>query len=160
MSQKISGLAVDWSAKNIYWSDPKHGVIEVSRINGSSRYVILSHEIGKPTTLAVDPSVGLLVWAGGAKIESSMLDGSNRSLLVDQAVSISDITLDYINKLIYFCDTGKNTIERLKYDGSERMVLLNHSLENPAALTYMDDTLFWVDTLVVLAFFSDGVLLN
>lgn len=140
------GLAVDWSAGNIYWSDPKHGVIEVARLNGSSRYVILSHEIGKPTALAIDPAVGLLVWAGGTKIESAALDGSNRYLLVDQAVSISDITLDYTEKLIYFCDTGKNTIERITYNGSNREVLLNHSLENPAALSFMDNILYWGDT--------------
>lgn len=139
-------MAVDWSAGNIYWSDPKHGVIEVARLNGSSRYVILSHEIGKPTALAIDPAVGLLVWAGGTKIESAALDGSNRYLLVDQAVSISDITLDYTEKLIYFCDTGKNTIERITYNGSNREVLLNHSLENPAALSFMDNILYWGDT--------------
>ncbi|KAK9679907.1 Low-density lipoprotein receptor repeat class B [Popillia japonica] len=142
-SDILTGLAVDWSAGNIYWSDPKHGVIEVARLNGSSRYVILSHEIGKPTALAIDPAVGLLVWAGGTKIESAALDGSNRYLLVDQAVSISDITLDYTEKLIYFCDTGKNTIERITYNGSNREVLLNHSLENPAALSFMDNILYW-----------------
>lgn len=79
-------------------------------------------------------------------MEISMLDGSNRELLVDQAVSISDIALDYVNRNIYFCDTGKNTIESVKYDGSEKMVLLNHSLENPVALSFLDDTLYWVDT--------------
>lgn len=145
----LTGLAVDWIASNMYWSDPKRGVIEVARLNGSARYVVLSEEIGKPTSLVVDPSVGLLVWGGGSRLERSGLDGSNRKLLHNLSVSISDITLDAEKQQVYWCDSGANTIERMDYDGSNHVVLLNHSLENPVALSIYNETLYWIDTYVI-----------
>ena len=31
----VEGLAIDWIAGNMYWTNPKYHVIEVARINGS-----------------------------------------------------------------------------------------------------------------------------
>lgn len=144
----LTGLAVDWVAGNMYWSDPKRGVIEVSRLNGSARYVVLSDEIGKPSSLVVDPAVGLLVWAGTSRVESSGLDGSDRKLLSNHSFAISDVTLDMARRHVYWCDSSSNTIERMHYNGSGHEVLLNHSLENPVALTVLDDVIYWMDTYV------------
>lgn len=142
----LAGLAVDWIAENMYWSDPKRGVIQVARLNGSAQHILLSSEVGKPSSLAVDPEKGVLVWGGGGRLELSRLDGSDRKLLVNDSLDISDITLDYANEYVYWCDSKVNVIERIRYDGNEREVVLNHSLENPVALTVLDDTLFWIDT--------------
>lgn len=137
---------MDWAAENMYWSDPKHGVIQVARLNGSAQHILISNEVGKPSSLAVDPAKGLLVWAGAGRLEVSRLDGSNRKLLVNDSREIVDVALDSDREDIYFCDSQMNTIERIKYDGTEREVVLNQSLENPVSLTILDDTLFWIDT--------------
>ena len=34
------GLAVDWIADNLYWTDTYYNTISVSRLNGSSRFFI------------------------------------------------------------------------------------------------------------------------
>lgn len=60
----LSGIAVDWIADNIYWCDEKRNIIEVSRLNGSLRYVVLSY-VNKPKTVAVDPVNGFLFYTGG-----------------------------------------------------------------------------------------------
>ncbi|KAF5306597.1 hypothetical protein FQR65_LT18530 [Abscondita terminalis] len=142
----LMGLAVDWISLNIYWCDPKRDVIEVSRLNGSARYVVLSEKIGKLASLVVDPVVGILVWGGGKHIERSGLDGSNRKLLYAESVAITDVTLDLVNKDIYWCDSEANTIERMKYDGTEHVVLLNRSIENPVALNVFNDSIYWLDS--------------
>lgn len=142
----LAGLAVDWNAENIYWSDPKRSVIQVARLNGSAQHILLSNEIGKPSSLAVDPAEGLLVWAGEGRLEVAGLDGSNRKLLVNDSLKIEDVTLDYDNKMIYWCDSKATRIERIAYDGSKREVLLNESLEKPVSVTLLNDTIFWVDT--------------
>lgn len=142
----LAGLAVDWNAENIYWSDPKRSVIQVARLNGSAQHILLSYEIGKPSSLAVDPAQGLLVWAGEGRLEISGLDGSNRRLLVNDSLKIEDVTLDYDNKMIYWCDSKATKIERIAYDGSNREVLLSESLKKPVSLTLLDDTIIWVDT--------------
>ena len=147
----LAGLAIDWVARNMYWCDPKRGVIEVARLDGSKQHVLLAHEIGKPTSIAVDPVKGILVWAGGPRVEIATLDGKNRKLVVNNSVAIFDVAVDSDKERIYFCDSAKNTIEVVGYDGKGREVLLNTSLENPAALTVFEDKIYWVDTYV---FFS------
>lgn len=142
----LAGLTIDWIAENMYWSDPKRGVIQVARLNGSAQHILLSSEVGKPSSLAVDPAKGLLVWAGGGRLELSKLDGTDRKLLVNDSFDIADVALDYDKEQIYWCDSKINVIERIKYDGNEREVVLNHSLENPVALSVFEDTLFWIDT--------------
>ncbi|KAJ8961610.1 hypothetical protein NQ314_005912 [Rhamnusium bicolor] len=135
----LTGLAVDWVAGNMYWCDSKRGTIEVARLDGTKEHVLLSNEIGKPNSIVVDPIKGYLVWAGGSKLEIATLDGQNRKLLLDNLVSVTDVALDSANEIIYFCDAGGNSIERINYGGKERSVLLNHSLENPIALTIFKD---------------------
>ncbi len=53
----LEGLAVDWIAGNLYWSDFSGSKIEVSRLNGSSRRVIVWQNV-KPRHLVVDPTAG------------------------------------------------------------------------------------------------------
>nr|XP_008195317.2 PREDICTED: LOW QUALITY PROTEIN: prolow-density lipoprotein receptor-related protein 1 [Tribolium castaneum] len=141
----LTGLAVDWIAGNMYWCDSKRGVIEVARLDGSKQHVLLANEIGKPTAIAVDPARGVMVWAGGPRLEIATMDGRNRNLLVNSSVAISDVTLDSDQRKVYFCDTSRHTIEVIGYDGSGHEVLVNDTLENPTALTILDDKLYWLD---------------
>ncbi|XP_056636916.1 low-density lipoprotein receptor-related protein 1 isoform X1 [Diorhabda sublineata] len=142
----LTGMAIDWIAKNIYWCDAKRGTIEVARLDGTKQNVLLSYEIGKPNSLAVDPLRGYLVWSSGTRIEIATLDGQNRRLLVTDAKFVSDVTLDMLNEFVYFTDIQANTIERISYYGMKRSVMLNRSLENPIALTFYKDTIYWLDT--------------
>lgn len=53
------GIAVDWVAKNIYWIDTgKKRRIEVARLDGSSRRVIIWKDLESPRALAVNPPDG------------------------------------------------------------------------------------------------------
>lgn len=142
----LTGLAIDWIGGNMYWSDPKHNVIEVARLNGSSRYVVVIHDIARPTGICVDPVEGYLFWSGSGKIKSARLDGSNQQYLVQNSGTITDITLDYVNKKIYWLNMSGARIDRMNYDGTERETVLDHSLENPTGISIIDDTLYWVDT--------------
>lgn len=51
-------ISVDWIAKNIYWSDSSAHRIEVSRLNGHYRKVLLWENIESPQALAVNPHNG------------------------------------------------------------------------------------------------------
>lgn len=62
----LSGIAVDWIADNIYWCDEKRNIIEVARLNGTLRYVVISY-VNKPKAVAVDPVAGYLFFIGGDK---------------------------------------------------------------------------------------------
>ncbi len=43
---------------NIYWTDQGFDVIEVARLNGSCRYVVISQGLDKPRAIAVHPEKG------------------------------------------------------------------------------------------------------
>lgn len=95
---------MDWVAGNIYWTDPKFNVIEMARLNGSCRYVVVTGNVDKPTAIAVDPPNGFLFWSDAGReprLERARLDGSQRIVLVnDTGNSINDIALDYEVRLL------------------------------------------------------------
>lgn len=57
-----NGLAVDWLADNIYWTDTTRKVLEVARLDGSSRKVIVFAGLDEPRAVALFPSKGLVVY--------------------------------------------------------------------------------------------------
>lgn len=52
------GLAYDWIAKNIYWSDSGRKTIEVCRSDGSSRKLLTNLDLDEPRALALFPERG------------------------------------------------------------------------------------------------------
>ena len=52
------GVAVDWVARNLYWTDTGTDRIEVSRLNGSSRKVLISDNLDEPRAIVLEPTRG------------------------------------------------------------------------------------------------------
>lgn len=50
------GLAVDWVAENLYWTDAGTDRIEVSRLDGKYRKILISRGLQEPRAIAVDPT--------------------------------------------------------------------------------------------------------
>ena len=48
-------IAVDWVGRNLYWTDFSLQTIEVSKLDGSHRTVLLSENITNPRGLVLDP---------------------------------------------------------------------------------------------------------
>lgn len=124
-------IGIDWVAENIYWLDPYYDLIEIARLDGSHRYVIISGDMDKANGIAVNPLRGYIVWSdvgSNPKIEMAKLDGSDRRIVVNTSIShINDIAIDYLEDFIYWVDSALSMIERIKIDGSDRQVVLNSS---------------------------------
>lgn len=54
------GLAIDWLADNLYWTDAGRNVLEVSRLDGNDRKVIIGSGLDEPRAVAVFPQRGLI----------------------------------------------------------------------------------------------------
>lgn len=54
----VNGIAVDWLANNIFWSDSGAKMIEVARLDGTSRKVILNENLNDPRSVIVYPKRG------------------------------------------------------------------------------------------------------
>ena len=52
------GMAVDWIARNLYWADTGTKRIEMSRLDGTSRKVLVWSGLDSPRSIALDPSRG------------------------------------------------------------------------------------------------------
>ena len=61
----MSGIAVDWIGKNIYWGSTQANEIYVSKLDGRYTKHLLREisDLGFPRELAVDPREGYLFWA-------------------------------------------------------------------------------------------------
>ena len=62
-------------------------------------------------------------WGEEAKIEKAGMDGSHRSLLVDDNIYWPNgITLDYDEGKVYWVDANFHFIHRMNMDGSQRYI--------------------------------------
>ena len=52
------GLAIEWRSRLLYWSDVTFDRIEVAKINGTDRSVLVSTGLSQPRAVAVDPEAG------------------------------------------------------------------------------------------------------
>ena len=88
---KTTGLAVDWIAHNLYWTEfdrsgtKQKGRVMVSKNDGRYRRSLVSGVLEAPTSVAVDPQYGRMFFADSGstpKIEVAWMDGSRRRPLV------------------------------------------------------------------------------
>lgn len=59
------GIAVDWVAGNVYWTDSGRDVIEVAQMKGENRKTLISGMIDEPHAIVVDPLRGYAGVPGG-----------------------------------------------------------------------------------------------
>ena len=55
------GLAIDWIADNMYWTDPETDKIEVAKLDGRFRKVVISQGLKSPRGIVLLPQKGLVL---------------------------------------------------------------------------------------------------
>lgn len=152
---KPTSLAVDWISDNLYWSEldetgaTPRGRIMVSKSDGRYRRSLVTVNLEQPTSVAVDPERGELLWADAGnqpKIEISWMDGDRRKMLVAERIaSPSALTVDYaMEHTVYWSDSKLDTIEAISLAGTNRRVILRgRSLKHPIALDVFENNLYW-----------------
>uniref|UniRef100_A0A8D2LBK3 Prolow-density lipoprotein receptor-related protein 1 n=1 Tax=Varanus komodoensis TaxID=61221 RepID=A0A8D2LBK3_VARKO len=143
------GLAVDWVGGNLYWCDKGRDTIEVSKLNGAYRTVLVNSGLREPRALVVDVRNGYLYWTDWGDhslIGKIGMDGTNRSIIVDTKITWPNgLTLDYINSRIYWADAREDYIEFASLDGSNRHIVLSQDIPHIFALTLFEDYIYWTD---------------
>lgn len=153
---KPTGLAIDWAAMNLYWSETDRtgnkprGAVLVATLDGRYRHVVIATGLEDPTSIVVDPDHGYMFWTDiGSipKIETSWMDGSKRRILVSDAISQpTGLTIDFaMDHTIYWVDAKLNKIEMMREDGSKRtLVASGNQLKHPLSLDVFESILYWV----------------
>ncbi|GFO50674.1 low-density lipoprotein receptor-related protein 6 [Plakobranchus ocellatus] len=127
------GLAVDWVAHNIYWADTGKGRIEVARLDGSSRKVLVWRNLEDPRALALDPPSG------------ANLDGTNRRVLIPKAGHIQDLTIDYVDRRLYWADVSDHSIKSSNMLGGDIQLIAMSQIEHPVGLSQYEGFIYWTD---------------
>ncbi len=139
-------LAVDWVARNVYFTDSTLHTIFVCRPGQKYfKTVLLDHKY-HPMALAVYPQGGWLYYTvvtGMPSISRVGMDGSNRSKVVTSDIGKPNgIAVDYLSKKIYWTDSQLRRIEVANLDGSGRRTLRN-KLRTPFALSVFGESVYF-----------------
>lgn len=149
----ISGIAIDWIANQIYWTDTLGKKIEVCKLDGTSRKVIVKNML-EPRAIAVFPRKGFLFWTQWGKvprIERSYLDGSYKKTIVEiDIVYPNGLVIDYHAKRIYWSDAKLDRLETADLAGRNRIQLIHGSMgkaghTQPFGLALHGDYIYWTD---------------
>lgn len=127
--QNPDGLAVDWVARNLYWCDKGTDTVEVSRLDGAHRRVLLRGGLREPRALALHPPRGLLFWSdwgAGAHIGRAGMDGSQRVVLLSAGLGWPNaLTVLPASDELYFADAREDYIAVADLDGKRVRVLFS-----------------------------------
>lgn len=151
--QSPDGLAVDWFTKNIYWSDKGRVTIEVSKMDGSFRRILLRKELQTPRAIALDPSEGYMYWTDWGEnpyIGKAGMDGSKPIRLIDESLGWPNaLTIDYITREIFWADAKEDYISVANLDGTRRQIIVHKGnsrhISKVFAITMFEDYIYWTD---------------
>ncbi|XP_043497943.1 low-density lipoprotein receptor-related protein 2 isoform X2 [Polistes fuscatus] len=149
-SNGIRGLTIDWIAGNLYFANvfPHDNYVEVCRLDGSHRKVLIKTMTDAPRELAVNPIKRFLYWIDYGqypRIGKAFLDGSNSSSIVTSGISTPrDLTVDPVTHDLYWVDSKLDTIQKVSYTGGNRQII-RRNLPNPMGVAIYGDEVYWVD---------------
>uniref|UniRef100_A0A8D0AW64 LDL receptor related protein 1 n=1 Tax=Sander lucioperca TaxID=283035 RepID=A0A8D0AW64_SANLU len=146
------GIAVDWVAGNLYWTDSGRDVIEVAQISGGRhRKTLISGMIDEPYAIVVDPQRGKMYWADWGnhpKIETAAMDGTMRETLVEENIQWpTGLAVDYFNERLFWADAKLSVICSVRLNGSDVVVAVNsikNKLHHPFGIDVFEDYIYGV----------------
>ncbi|BFZ05153.1 hypothetical protein BsWGS_08192 [Bradybaena similaris] len=142
------GLALDWVAHNIYWSDTGKNRIEVARLDGSSRKALVWRGLNEPRALALDPPNGYMywtVWGDSPALERAQLDGTSRKVLIAKMGRAQDLTIDYIERRLYWTNEDGRSIKSSDMLGDDIKLVIQSDIDQPMGLSQYQDFIYWTD---------------
>ncbi|GJQ65548.1 hypothetical protein Trydic_g7648 [Trypoxylus dichotomus] len=141
------GIAVDWSALNIYWTDIGAHKIEVARLTGSGRRVLLWGNI-EPYSIALDPPRGYMYWSewGQAKcIKKAFMDGTNTKVILENVGYAVGLLVDFEQKRLFWADSLSSTIMSSDFQGFRKQMIVSSNGGQIGGLAMFRHFLYWIN---------------
>ena len=151
-------LAVDWLTDKVYLVQKSLARIDVFTPNGQNRTDLLTSDIFRPTSIALDPNENFLFFtdAGNSgnklqppKIERAFMDGTGRHVIVtEKLIEPIAITLDIVKKRVFWIDRKYDHLESCDYYGAKRHIIASGSVNLPHAMSLgiFENTIYYADT--------------
>ena len=144
-AEMVEGLDVDPFTENIYWTEVTRGTVVVGHKNHNGDYerLVLARDLHSPKGITIASEFGKMFIVEGRishVISVWHMDGGHRKELVHVYGTVSGMAYD--GKHLYFSDSLRSTIERIKV-GENRTVLRSH-LGTPVAMDISSGSVFWL----------------
>ncbi|XP_062539561.1 low-density lipoprotein receptor-related protein 4 [Armigeres subalbatus] len=143
-----NGIAVDWLADNLYWTDAALKKIEVSRLDGSCRKAVLTGGLDDPRSIILYPKRGFMFWTDwgqAPRIERAYMDGSERRSIIDSELGFpTGLAIDFAMKKLYWADAQQDRIEMCDFDGKRRTRVISQAAHS-FGFTLTADYMYWTD---------------
>ncbi|XP_032221449.2 low-density lipoprotein receptor-related protein 6 isoform X2 [Nematostella vectensis] len=124
--ERPDGIGVDWIGRNLYWTDSGKGRIEVSRLDGTARKVLIQDDLERPTALVLFPEEGTMFFSdcgSRPKMEKAYMDGTSRITFVDRKITCpTSLNIDRQSERIYWLDDNRDGIWSVFFNGANREV--------------------------------------
>lgn len=153
----VERIAYDWIGLNIYWMTVRQ--IGLTSLVNTTYHKTLVHDV-QAVSLALNSDSGHMYWSvwetengNNGRIEQSWMDGTHREALVNASKSgpmrfPTSLTVDLLERKLFWCDLSTLRIERVSLDGSDREVILmagSGKWMYPYSVAYYNHFLFWCD---------------
>lgn len=149
------GLAVDWVAKNLYWCDKGFDAIEVSRLDGRNRKMLINENLQEPRALALDPFQRYIYWTDwGARphIGRAGMDGSKQQIIVEDDLGWPNaLTISFETNELYWGDAREDYIAVSDLNGKNRKIVVSRKtspavkLHHIFAIAVWENRVYWTD---------------
>ncbi|KAK3597004.1 hypothetical protein CHS0354_009141 [Potamilus streckersoni] len=145
------GIAVDWIGRNLYWCDRNTDTVEVSKLDGRYRKILINDPdfLREPRALQVFPAKGYMFltdWGDKPHISRVAMDGSSKSVIIQDEIAWPNaLTIDYVTEKIFWADAYYDYMAMANLDGSKRHVILRKDLPHIFAMTTFINKIFWTD---------------
>lgn len=155
MLKNPDGLSVDWVAKNLYWCDKGLDTIEVSRLDGSMRKILIKQNLQEPRAIALNPFERYIFWTDWGEhphIGKAGMDGSNQTIIIEDDLGWPNaLTISFETKELYWGDAREDFIAVSDFNGKNRKILISRS-KNPGlnlhhifSIAVWEDRVYWTD---------------
>lgn len=116
-------LAVDWIIQRLYVIDDDTQKLISTDFNGKNR-VFVTHTGPKPLDIAIYPQTGTIFWSTKENgIYSFEIHNPKKRIISENIQWPTGLTIDYLNKRLYWSDHRKGSVESTLLDGSDRHVI-------------------------------------
>ncbi|KAL3854931.1 hypothetical protein ACJMK2_014166, partial [Sinanodonta woodiana] len=145
------GIAVDWIGRNLYWCDRNTDTVEVSKLDGRFRKILINDPdfLREPRALQVFPAKGFMFltdWGDKPHISRVAMDGSSKSVIIQDEIAWPNaLTIDYVTEKIFWADAYYDYMAMADLDGSNRHVIMRTDLPHTFAMTTFINKIFWTD---------------
>lgn len=151
--QSPDGLAVDWIGRNLYWCDKGKDTIEVSKLDGKYRKVLVRDKLQEPRAIVLDPHDGYMYWTDWGEnpyIGKAGMDGSNPRPIVTESLGWPNaLTIDYVTKELFWADAREDYIAVTDLEGQHRYIVgdkrRSSNIHHVFAMTVFEDHIYWSD---------------